>query len=741
MLADATRRPARYGLDGHRALRRVRGEPARADRPRSVGARARARCAAAATPLPSDVRDLASDVLRHRLVLSYEALERRGHAGRPPRPGARGRRARRRLDRRGPGGSARRDRRSPLSPAPGAQGPGPTPSRIVLKALDLALVRRAAGRAAGRAPLAGRRARAPSSPSCACISPATTCASSTPPRARAPGVPHVRLHVPERLMTAWIVLDVSPSMAFGTGLAPEERRRRRRGDACSPASQCAAADARGLVLCGGRAETILPPAQRTTRVRRDRARHRRRRRPGRRRRRGQPRAGARAGPPPARVGGPRRRRLRLPAEDGWARPLRALGQRHSLVAVEMRDPREESASRASGVLRLVDPESGRQVEADTRDARLRQRYAEREQAAARDRPRRAPRRPAAEHVALDHRRLRGSQQLGTARRGELRLPALLLSLAALPALAAAVRRGCGAARGATACAFPGAPVLAGVVAAVPRWRRHVPAAVAALALAALAVALARPHATVAVPVERASVVLVTDVSRSMLATDVEPSRLDAARGAAESFLDSVPDELRVGARRVLLHPALDRGAESRPRAACARSSRAWTRTAAPPPATGWPRRFGCCDARRSDRRPPAAGDPAAPDGETTSRARPGRRWPVTHAPSGRADPHRRARHERGDDPGRRAAASCRCRRIRRRWREIAEASGGESFDVDEAGELDSIYERLGSQIATRPEEREITAGFAAGGMVLLLAAAALALCERRRTTALKGDPR
>ena len=59
-------------------------------------------------------------------------------------------------------------------------------------------------------------------------------------------------------------------------------------------------------------------------------------------------------------------------------------------------------------------------------------------------------------------------------------------------------------------------------------------------------ALARPQTTVAVPVERASVVLVTDVSRSMLADDVEPSRLDAAREAGERFLDQVPEGLRIG---------------------------------------------------------------------------------------------------------------------------------------------------------------------------------------------------
>jgi Ca-activated chloride channel family protein len=59
--------------------------------------------------------------------------------------------------------------------------------------------------------------------------------------------------------------------------------------------------------------------------------------------------------------------------------------------------------------------------------------------------------------------------------------------------------------------------------------------------------------------------------------------------------------------------------------------------------------------------------------------------------------------------------------------EIASTSGGESFDVEDADQLDAIYERLGSEIATRPEKREITAGFAAGGMALLVAAAGLSL--------------
>jgi Ca-activated chloride channel homolog len=63
--------------------------------------------------------------------------------------------------------------------------------------------------------------------------------------------------------------------------------------------------------------------------------------------------------------------------------------------------------------------------------------------------------------------------------------------------------------------------------------------------------------------------------------------------------------------------------------------------------------------------------------------------------------------------------------------EIAERSGGRSFEVDDGDELSEIYEDLGSRVATRKEEREITAAFAAGGIVLLLLAAGVGL----RTTA------
>ena len=300
-------------------------------------------------------------------------------------------------------------------------------------------------------------------------------------------------------------------------------------------------------------------------------------------------------------------------------------------------------------------------------------------------------------------------------------PLVLLSLVALPVLAAAytwLRRR----PGRYSARFPGVPVLAGAVAATPLWRRHVPAAVVALALVALALALARPHATVAVPVERASVVLVTDASRSMLATDVEPSRMDAARGAAEAFLDGVPEELRVGAvafsttPRSVVAPSHDREAV---RAHLA-SLQADGGTAA---GDGLAEALRLLESK-DDRRPPAA-VVLLSDGKTTTG-----RDPVDVARQARAADVPIYTVALGTAGGTITDSSGSILPVPpdpETMAEIAAASGGESFDVEDAEQLDAVYERLGSQIATRPEQREITAGFAAGGIALLVAAAALSL--------------
>jgi Ca-activated chloride channel homolog len=79
-----------------------------------------------------------------------------------------------------------------------------------------------------------------------------------------------------------------------------------------------------------------------------------------------------------------------------------------------------------------------------------------------------------------------------------------------------------------------------------RFRRHVPPLFFLLAMVALIVAIARPTATITLPSEQRTIILTIDVSLSMRATDVEPSRIAAARNAAKTFVQTQPSDVRIG---------------------------------------------------------------------------------------------------------------------------------------------------------------------------------------------------
>jgi len=266
--------------------------------------------------------------------------------------------------------------------------------------------------------------------------------------------------------------------------------------------------------------------------------------------------------------------------------------------------------------------------------------------------------------------------------------------------------------------FPGATVIAGVLGAAPAWRRRVPPALLACAALLLAVALARPQASVAVPVERASVMLVTDESGSMSATDVEPSRLDAAKQAARSFIDRVPDRLLVGfvGYSSEVQTQLEPTVEHETVESAIDGLRADGGTATGDALTA------ALDRLEARRGKDGAIAPAAivllSDGKTTDGTDPsiaaaraaklkipvytvalGTPDGVVTGPMGEPIPV-------PPDPA--------------TLRAIAEQSGGRAFETGDAGELDQVYEQLGSRIGTRTEEREVSAGFAAGGLLLLL---------------------
>jgi len=114
--------------------------------------------------------------------------------------------------------------------------------------------------------------------------------------------------------------------------------------------------------------------------------------------------------------------------------------------------------------------------------------------------------------------------------------------------------------------FAEARLFAQLVVRPPAWQRTLPVACYLGAVLALALAMARPVAAVPMPVNRAAVVVAIDTSKSMMATDVQPSRLDAAKAAARAFAAMVPRSTKVGLvtfsdyGTVLLPPGVDRSA-------------------------------------------------------------------------------------------------------------------------------------------------------------------------------------
>lgn len=310
----------------------------------------------------------------------------------------------------------------------------------------------------------------------------------------------------------------------------------------------------------------------------------------------------------------------------------------------------------------------------------------------------------------------------------LAAPAFLLLLLLIPAgyaasLAARRRRRRYALR------FPATATLAAVLDRGSQWRRYVPPALLALAVATMALALARPEKTVAVPIEEASVALVSDASGSMAATDVSPSRLDAAKKAALTFLDKVPKELRVGligfssSPHTVLRPTLDRetlavtlgGLQSSGGTATGDALSVALDTLAPE--------------EDSRKRPPAA-IILLSDGKTTEGVDPvevareaaRRKIPVYTVALGTPG---------GVVPGG-PAGFLPVPPDPETLREMARVSRGQAFEVDDSDQLNAVYEKLGRSVGTRDEQREITAGFAGGALVLLLAAFGSAVYSRGR---------
>ncbi len=286
-----------------------------------------------------------------------------------------------------------------------------------------------------------------------------------------------------------------------------------------------------------------------------------------------------------------------------------------------------------------------------------------------------------------------------------------------------------------AAVFASPALFPNVVARSPGRLRHLPVAILLLAVAVLVTGFARPHATRSVTQNEATVILAVDISKSMTATDVKPTRLAAAGAAIDRFLKVVPKSLQVGAvtfadrAAVVAPPTTDRDVV-RQALAQARTGAGTTigeaislalRSAGkvrgsngkPPPAaillvSDGAQTIGSITPTAAARRAKAAGVPiytvslGTPDGVITQKLVGG----YTERIRVPADPTT--------------------------LQQVAQLSGGQAFTAATDADLKKVYSDLGKRLGHVRKPSEITAAFAGAGVLLLLASGALSSLLFRR---------
>jgi Ca-activated chloride channel homolog len=275
-----------------------------------------------------------------------------------------------------------------------------------------------------------------------------------------------------------------------------------------------------------------------------------------------------------------------------------------------------------------------------------------------------------------------------------------------------------------------APILADSVSPQrPGWRRHAPMLMFAIAIVVLIAAAAQPQHTVAVPVNSAGIMLANDISSSMSATDVKPSRLGAAQKAASGFVSGVPADAEVGllefARRPVLlqspttNHALTRGAIAGLRPGGGGTAIGDAITTALHVLTTLPRKDG--------KRPPGA-IVLLSDG--SSNVGPG---PLAAARQAKADHVPIYTISLGTPNGtinikkKGQTVTTPVPVSSQELAEIAQASGGKAYTAANSAKASAVYAHLAVQLGHKKVKREITADVAGGGLVLLLVGGAMSL--------------
>lgn len=293
------------------------------------------------------------------------------------------------------------------------------------------------------------------------------------------------------------------------------------------------------------------------------------------------------------------------------------------------------------------------------------------------------------------------------------------------------------ARQRAALRFTSVDMLASVAPKRPGWQRHLPAAALLAALAVLIVGFAQPARAVHIPKGRATVILVLDVSGSMVASDVAPTRLAAAQQGARDFVNALPSGVSIGLEafssgaQMLVAPTSDRS--SLDAAIDNLSAGGGTATASalqlalsviaalPPAANG--------------KKVPAA-IVLASDGAPTIGL--GNQDPITSAEN-----EAQAAKQAGV-PIHTIAYGTESGTVTiegqvipvpadpQTMAQIASLSGGKTFTAQSEGELSSVYAQIGRAVGYTVHKREITAWFTGIGLLLAVAAAAGALFWTQR---------
>ena len=284
-------------------------------------------------------------------------------------------------------------------------------------------------------------------------------------------------------------------------------------------------------------------------------------------------------------------------------------------------------------------------------------------------------------------------------------------------------------------AFASPALIPAVVDRSPGRLRWIPLVVLLVGLVAMIVGVARPHATVTVPRQEATVMLAIDTSRSMKATDVKPTRLTAALLAANDFVQKIPAKFRVGIvsfasqARIALPPTADRSLvtealkELRPGEGTAIGD-----------AVALGVKISQQQHTSDGKVPPTAmlmiSDGSRDGGKTTPQAAAAlakkAHMPVytivIGTPNGVVNETLTGGYK----------VTIRVPPSPQTLQQIAQGSGGQSFTAADDSRLKEVYTRLGSLLGHKSEDREITDVFAGSAALLLLVGGGMSMFWFRR---------